>query len=331
MVTQAETTDTTVPIPETPSPQSAQLVDIYRRQVRPRVDLWRPHGIRLHALRTLTDLVGLARLDRTATTWTARHGTIGGTWLRATDAHAANGVVLHLHGGGFVFGSHRSHRVLAHELSRASRMPVFLPHYRRAPRYPFPAAADDALTAYRELLDRGIAPERIRVVGDSAGGHLAACLLADLARSDLPMPAAAALYSPLLDLSCTRLHELDEKHTDPFISPLTTRRVCEAYLQGTDSSDPRVDVLGADKRDWPPTLIQVGDTECLRVDAERMLESLRAANIPCELQVWPGQIHVFQGWANLPEARAANDYTGRFLRAHGADQVTTHPTGANAR
>ncbi|SNR67041.1 Acetyl esterase/lipase [Haloechinothrix alba] len=321
MVTPMDEENVQVHVPDAPSERSVQLTNFYRSRVRPLVEGWVPRGVRLHALRTITDASGLVRLSRSATTWPARHGSVRGTWLRARQAHASNGVVLHLHGGGFVFGSHRSHRVLAHQISRNTEMPVFLPHYRRAPEDPFPAAADDCLTAYRELLDQGIDPGRIRVAGDSAGGHLAACLLADLTRAELPLPAAVALYSPLFDLSCARLEEMDSTVRDPFLAPAATRLSCEAYLGETSPDEPRVNVLDADKTAWPPTLIQVSDSECLRDDAHRMAASLRAEGVPCELQIWPEQIHVFQAWADLPEAREANRYAGHFLRRHGTPEM----------
>ncbi len=106
-------------------------------------------------------------------------------------------MLLYLHGGGFVFGSRRTHRHLAAALSAAAGRPVLLLDYRRAPEHPFPAAADDALAGYRWLLTQGYAPEKITVIGDSAGGHLTAGLLADLSRRRLPMPAAAVHVLPV--------------------------------------------------------------------------------------------------------------------------------------
>lgn len=300
-------------IPSEPSAQSVKLTEFFERRVRPLADRWEPRGGQLRVLRGFAEGAGLARLPRGAQSWPARYGSTRGVWVRARNANAANGVLLHLHGGGFVFGSPRTHRALAFQLSRATAVPVFLPHYRRAPEHPFPAALEDCLAAYQVLLDRGFAAERIRLSGDSAGGHLAASLLTSLEHEGLPLPAAVALYSPLLDLSCARLRELDETRRDPFIPPTTTQRVCRAYLGDTPDSDPRLNVLAADKSRWPPMLIQVGGTECFRADAERMAEALRADGASAELQVWPGQIHVFQAWANLPEARAANRYAGEFL------------------
>lgn len=293
------------------------MVAIYRRWLRPLTERWVPRGLRLRAARWFTDSGGLVRLPSGSRSWRAKYGPISGAWIQASGAEAANGVVMHLHGGGFVFGSPRSHRGMAYGISRNTGMPVFLPHYRLAPQHPFPAAADDCLAAYRELLERGVDPASIRLVGDSAGGHLVCCLLGDLARERLPMPASVVLYSPMLDLSCAEVYERDAEIDDPFIAPAAAIAAARAYAGDTALDDPRLDVLGDERNGWPPMLIQCGELECLRGDSERLAKSLSSAGVDCELQVWPGQMHVFQAFSDyIPEARDAVAYAGEFLREH---------------
>ncbi|SFB20471.1 Acetyl esterase/lipase [Amycolatopsis marina] len=300
-----------------PSPESVRLRRMFASRVRPLGDRSSPRGYQLRALRRTADSAGLSRLPRGARAWPARYGTVRGVWLRAATARAGSGVLLYLHGGGFVFGSPRSHRLLAHRLSAASGLPVFLLDYRRAPEHPFPAAADDALAAYRVLLDKGFPPERISVAGDSAGGQLTAGLLADIGRAGLPLPARAVLLSPWLDFDLAEIRRRDSEQRDPFIPPAYVEKCGQAYAGGADPADARLNVLTADKSHWPPLLIQVGDTECLLGDAERLTESVRTCGGSAELQVWPGQIHVFQAFADyLPEGRAALRSAGAFLRAH---------------
>lgn len=224
-------------------------------------------------------------------------------------------MVLYLHGGGYVFGSSRSHRGLAYRLSAAAGVPVFLSDYRRAPEHPFPAAADDALAAHRALLERFPAP-RITIAADSVGGHLAASLLGDLRRLGLPLPAAVALFSPALDVAAAEVVERDRLARDPFLSPAYGLRCADAYLGDTPRDHPRIAVLEADKTGWPPVIIQVGGTECLLADAQRLAAALHTAGVPCELQIWPGQVHVFQSFGWLPEARTAVRYAGEWLRTH---------------
>lgn len=224
-------------------------------------------------------------------------------------------MVLYCHGGGYVFGSTRSHFAIARRLSRESGLAVFLLDYRLAPEHVFPAAADDALAAYTWMLDAGVKPANITVAGDSAGGHLVGCLLGDLAREGLPHPAAVLLMSPALDLSGQRAVARNLVCLDPLLSTGYGLRCFDAYLAGTHPLHPRLAVLSAPKAGWRPTLIQAGGTECLLGDAEGMAESLREAGVECELQVWPGQVHVFRAFSRwLPEARAALRSGRRFLR-----------------
>jgi acetyl esterase/lipase len=265
-------------------------------------------------MRQFTETSAMQALPRGSKAWFGRYGSVRGLWVLAKGATIANGMLLHLHGGGFVFGSARSHRGLAHLLSRRTKRAVFLPDYRRAPEHPYPAAADDCLAAYREMLKRGVAPERIVVSGDSAGGHLTACLLADLARDGLPMPSHAVLFSPWLDLSGELTVARDKIRRDPFVAPNAIMTCRRAYLGEGDPATERLDVLNADKTGWPPVLIQVGDTECLLEDSRQLAASLRAAKVRHELQEWPGQMHVFQVFANLlPEARQAVRYVADFV------------------
>lgn len=311
-------------VPASPSVQSRALAQLLMSGLRPigdrmSITSWPQRRL----VREVFDTVGLTPLPRGTRAAPVADGDLRGVWVTSRRAERANGIVLYLHGGGFVFGSHRTHRHLAAALSVTTRRPVLIVNYRRAPEHPFPAAADDALAAYKWLLETGHAPEDITVMGDSAGGHLVAGLLADLSRRRLPMPAAAVMFSPFLDLGCAEVAERDAVRRDPFVPP---QRAIECGLSYAGTHSPRhgrLNVLGASKRRWPPVLIQVGDTECLLGDSERMAESIRAAGGHCELQVWPGQVHVFPAFYPLiPEGRAAIRYVGEFLRA-AADQMVT--------
>jgi epsilon-lactone hydrolase len=269
----------------------------------------------LRVVREVFDTVGLTPLPRGTTIKPVADGDIRGLWITGRRSDPANGIVLYLHGGGFVFGSRRTHKHLVAALAGATRRPAFLVDYRRAPEHPFPAAADDALAAYRWLLRTGHSPESITVMGDSAGGHLVAGLLADLSRRRLPMPAAAVMFSPFLDLTCAELADRDRVRRDPFVPPKRAMECGQSYAGEFALTHTRLNVLRANKRRWPPVLIQVGDTECLLGDSERMTESMRAAGVHCELQVWPGQVHVFPAFYPLiPEGRAAIRYVGEFVR-----------------
>jgi acetyl esterase/lipase len=309
-------------VPTSPSVQSRALAQLLMTGLRPigdrlRITAW-PH---LRVVRDAFDTVGLTPMPRGTQVKPVADGDVHGLWITGRDTDQANGVVLYLHGGGFVFGSRRTHKHLVAALSAATRRPAFLVDYRRAPEHPFPAAADDALAGYRWLLRTGHAPESITVMGDSAGGHLVAGLLADLSRRRLPMPAAAVMFSPFLDLTCAELVDRDRVRRDPFVPPQRAMECGRTYAGEYALTHSRLNVLKANKRRWPPVLIQVGDTECLLGDSERMAESLRAAGVHCELQVWPGQVHVFPAfYPVIPEGRTAISHVGEFVRELAADQ-----------
>ncbi|WP_291409457.1 alpha/beta hydrolase [Actinophytocola sp.] len=313
------------PVPTTPSVQSRALAQLLMTGLRPIGD--RLHITRnpaLQMVRDAFDAVGFTPLPRGTELRSVTDGDVRGVWITGRGAARAtrddgNGVLLYLHGGGFVFGSRRTHRHFVAALSAASGRPAFLVDYRRAPEHPFPAAADDAVAAYRWLLASGYRADQITVLGDSAGGHLTAGLLADLSRRRLPMPAAAVLFPPFLDLTCAELDDRDAVRRDPFVPPRRARECGRTYAGEHALDGRRLNVLRAPKRRWPPVLIQVGDTECLLGDSERMAESIRAAGGHCELQVWPGQVHVFPAfYPVLPEGRAAIRYVGEFLRGTSA-------------
>ncbi len=112
-------------------------------------------------------------------------------------------VILYLHGGGYVMGSPIGYRHLTGALSRAAGAAVLALDYRLAPEHPFPAAIDDAVSAYRWLLDRGTLAARTVIAGDSGGGGLTMATLLALRDRELPMPAAACCNSPWVDLTIT--------------------------------------------------------------------------------------------------------------------------------
>jgi acetyl esterase/lipase len=232
-------------------------------------------------------------------------------------------VLLWIHGGGFVAGTPRMDQHAAAGYGAAAGIPAFVPRYRLAPEHRFPAAADDVLAAYRGLLDDGFAASSIRLVGVSAGGALAAGLLGDLVREGLPLPGAVLLCSPVLDLTTATIRRTDAVTRDPFISPGFVERTNLVYADGTPFTHPRLDILGADMRTWPPVLVQTGALECVSGDAELLGTRMRAAGAACEVQLWPGQIHGFQ-FFKTPEGKAATAYAKAFL----AEPPVTRPAEA---
>jgi len=243
--------------------------------------------------------------------------TLGGRpalWLRTTTpGTAGEDVLLYLHGGGFVVGSarvtaHVTAALLRHLDGRAISL-----DYRLAPEHAFPAAPDDCLAAYRELLDSGVDPQRLVVAGDSAGAALAVVTMMRARDAGLPMPAAAVLFSPAVDLTLGGASVRSKDGVDPFFAPADLAWLFDQYAAGSDRSAPELSPVFADLTGLPPVLIQVGSNELLLDDAVRLAGRAGADEVAVTLEVAPRQPHVFQLDDESAEAAAALERAGRFL------------------
>ena len=241
-------------------------------------------------------------------------GPVPSEWLSAAGARA-DAAVLYLHGGGYVIGSPRSHRHLAAAIGRAASSSVLLPDYRLAPECPYPAAVDDAVAAYRWLLGRAIAPARIVIAGDSAGGGLTVATLLALRDAGVPLPAAGVCISPWVDLTCGGGSYTTRAAVDPIVTREGVGAMATAYLAGKDPKTPVASPLFADLHGLPPLLIQVGDAEVLLDDAVLLAERARKAGVDATLDVWDAMIHVWHWFfPMLDEGQAAIDRIGEFVR-----------------
>jgi phosphinothricin tripeptide acetyl hydrolase len=239
-------------------------------------------------------------------------------WLRPPSAVAGR-VVLYLHGGGYVIGSPRSHRHLAAAIAGAGAASALLLDYRLAPEHPYPAAVEDATAAYRWLLDQGIAPARIVVAGDSAGGGLTVATLLALRDAGVTLPAGGVCISPWVDLTCSGGSYRTKAEADPIVRRPGIDEMATAYLGGTSPRAPLASPLFADLRGLPPLLIHVGSDEVLLDDSVQLAERARAAGVGAELEVWDRMIHVWHWFLPmLDEAQAAIEAIGRFVRTRAA-------------
>ncbi|MDQ2754246.1 MAG: alpha/beta hydrolase [Actinomycetota bacterium] len=224
--------------------------------------------------------------------------------------------LLYLHGGAYIAGSLNSHRALVARLSRTVGCTALNVDYRLAPEHPFPAAVDDALTAFRWLSER-VAPGAIAVGGDSAGGGLAAALLVAIRDAGIELPAAGVLISPWTDLTMTAGTYATRAEADPMISREPLAADARLYLAGADPRSPLASPLYADLSGLPPLLLQVGDAECLLDDSVSLAAKARAAGVDCTLEVTPEAIHVWHAFAEFaPEGAAAVDRLAAWLRPH---------------
>jgi monoterpene epsilon-lactone hydrolase len=197
-------------------------------------------------------------------------------------------------------------------------LPALSLDYRLPPVATLPAPVEDAMAAYRHLLDEGHAAERIVVAGDSAGGNLALALALHAAEAGLPRPAALVLLSPWTDLGMTGDSMQRHAAREAFLPPIALHRAARVALGGADPADWRVSPLFAPDellRALPPTLLQVGSTEVLYDDAARIAERIAAAGVRTELQAFERQPHVVPLWTGTPHARTALREIGRFTTA----------------
>jgi monoterpene epsilon-lactone hydrolase len=243
---------------------------------------------------------------------------VPGEWVQVQEGAAAGEApaVLFLHGGGYVMGSCATHRPLAAHLSKATGGPVLTIDYRLAPEHPFPAALDDARTAWHWLLATdGMTPGRAVIAGDSAGGGLTAATVLALKGAGEPLPAGAVLISPLADMEPrTETYRSLAQH-DPMVSEEDVRAFTAAYLAGADPKDPLASPIHGDWAGAPPLLIQIGSAEVLLDDARGLAERARDAGVDVDLQVWDRMIHVWHFFCGLiDEADEAVQQAGAFIR-----------------
>lgn len=245
-------------------------------------------------------------------------GSVAAEWVRTPESDEHQ-VVLYIHGGGFVWGSCASSRLVAATFARVAQARVLVPDYRLAPEHPFPAAPQDCLAAYHWLLGSGVSPEHLVVVGDSAGGGLVLALLAKLAQEVLPQPAGIVLISPWLDLTLSGDSYIRNAQADFMESRDLLLEMRQSYLGGHDPHSPLVSPLFADVSGLPPLLIYAGSDELLVDDAIRFAERLRQVGGPVELQIGEGFWHTWPITATMrpfPEGTQALEHIGAFVRSH---------------
>lgn len=227
-------------------------------------------------------------------------------------------VVLQLHGGGYIGPMKNIYRDFAVCYSKQSMGgDVLTIDYRVAPEYPYPAALEDALEAYRWLLEeKKYAPQKIVVAGDSAGGGLALALALYLRDYGMAMPAGLALMSPWTDLTCSGESHETNFHRDPQFGNTTDNLLHDsAYIGDADPRDPYLSPVFGEFWGMPPVLMQVGSEEVLLSDTLRVADKLRMAKGKLRVSVYDGMFHVFQMALRLiPESREAWEEVGAFLQ-----------------
>jgi acetyl esterase/lipase len=244
-------------------------------------------------------------------------GTLSGEWIIPVEsAPPDDKVILYFHGGGFIAGTCEFYRDLATRIAKVSGTKVLIVEYRLAPEYPYPAANEDCIGAYRWLLANGYSPSDIVLGGDSVGASLALMTLISLRDEGKELPAGAFLISPHTDL----VHLDGESYQsrallDPTGSLEGNKRILDAYIGIQSEPAPILSPLRMDLQGLPELFVQVSDHEVLLSDSTRLAERAKAAGVHVELEIWDNMWSVFHFLAYmLPEAEHAIMHIGKFVR-----------------
>lgn len=270
---------------------------------------WRNVGEALSPLRTEALAPRFVRHE-------GAHGAVEGHWLDAPDPSGA--VLLYFHGGGFAFGSLRTHGPLIGALARAARARTFALAYRLGPEHRAPSAHADALAAYRWLLGQGIPAAHIVLAGDSAGGTLVLGTLLALRDAGDPLPAAGVALSPWVDLACSGASFQANAPFD-FVGEAHCRLAAAAYLGGADPRRPDLSPLFAELAGLPPLLVHAGAAEVLVDQIRAFVARAREAGVTIDFAEYEDMVHVWHMMREAtPAAQRAIDEVGAFVQRHAA-------------
>ena len=237
---------------------------------------------------------------------------VKGRWFVPLAATGEN-VILYLHGGAYAFAA-RTHDNLIALVALAAQAKTLALDYRLTPEHPFPAQLEDAQAAYHWLLNRGIAPDRIVIAGDSAGGNLTLALLLALRDAKQPLPALALCLCPWTDMESSS-SSLKENEPYDWIERRMVIKWSEWFCQGTDPENPLVSPVHAALRELPPIYIQAGDAELLIDMIRAFARRAKAQGATVFLEVWKHMNHDFQAYGTMmPQSREALQRIGAMIR-----------------
>jgi cation diffusion facilitator CzcD-associated flavoprotein CzcO/acetyl esterase/lipase len=230
-------------------------------------------------------------------------------------ASSPDRAVLYLHGGAYSVGSPRTHGAITGALALAAGAPIHVLDYRLSPEHPYPAALEDALAAYRDLVASGIDPERIVIAGDSSGAGLAVAAAMRLRDGDDPSPAGLALINGWFDITCKRPSIESNARRDAGLRADWAAGLGDAYRAEHDPRHPEISPVWGELAGLPPTYLQVGGDDLLLSDSEAFAKRAADAGVDVELRVFEGMWHDFQLAPELlAEGARAVEETGAAIR-----------------
>ncbi len=236
-------------------------------------------------------------------------------WLYIPEAEEEK-IFFHLFGGGYIMGNLESRRWIPYLVSNATNLRCLTIEYRLAPEYPFPAALDDSVKAFKWLLSEGYNPKKIIIGGESAGGGLTMATLLKLKELELPFPAAAVLMSPWVDLTGSgKSLEINSKYEPELVAGI--KLMALAYAQNHSLENPYISPVFADLSGFPPLLIQAGGIEAILDNSIILAEKARTAGIDIKLEVYDNMVHVFQNLGyELSESKKAFENVNKFVQKY---------------
>lgn len=234
-----------------------------------------------------------------------------------------SGVFIFIHGGGFAFGSVNTHKVAVAHFCKMTGMTGYIPEYRLSPEHPYPTPLDDCFAAYLDICKRH-SDEPVYLMGDSAGGNLAAALVLRLKEKGKRLPDKLVLMSAWLDVSSESESIVKNRDEDSLFDGEDLLHYGRNYTGSADPTHPELSPLRGDVSGFPPTLIQVAENELLFFDSKRFAEKLEAAGVPMALSAWPELFHSWQLFPDfVPEAKLALQEAAEFLSAASIERLTS--------
>ena len=237
---------------------------------------------------------------------------IHGEWISVNRAHMKKYIILYCHGGGYSTGSSIYARTLTTKFATSTSMDVLCFDYRLAPEHPYPAATEDAMKIWNDLMLLGYGARDIIVAGDSAGGNLALSLVLKLKQEGRLLPRGVILMSPWTDLTASGKSHVTRAEIDPVLNADYLKEMTLNYAEGKDLKNPLISPLFGDFTGFPPTYIQVGDNEMLLNDATMLHKRMVKANVSVKMDVFKGMWHVFQ-MSPFKTAYEAMDKNAEFI------------------
>lgn len=223
--------------------------------------------------------------------------------------------IFYIHGGGYIF--ERNNHTREESIAIACQANLCIPDYRLAPQHPHPAALEDVFNAYTGLLDSGVSPHDLFVMGDSAGGGLTLALLLKLRDEKKPLPKAAVVMSPWADLSFTGESFITRAESDPLLSPIVLQEVADFILNGASPLDPYISPVYGNYTGLPPLAIFVGGREVLYDDSKRVADIAQEHGVDVIFDEEEDMVHVYPLLEKLfPEATEALARMAHFINKH---------------